>query len=140
MVVHMRLEVEPVVVEKPMVVPNIYYDYDKAVIRQDAAQQLDSLAEVLKANPTITVELMAHTDSRGTEEYNSKLSQRRADAAVKYLTGKGVAKNRMTPKGYGETMLTNNCRDGEVCDEASHQANRRTEFKVTGFTEEKKPE
>jgi outer membrane protein OmpA-like peptidoglycan-associated protein len=138
MVVHMRLEVEPVVVEKPMVVPNIYYDYDKAAIRSDAAKQLDSLAGVLKENPTITIELMAHTDSRGTNEYNNKLSQRRADAAVKYLTGKGVAKTRMTAKGYGETMLTNNCKDGEVCDEASHQANRRTEFKVTGFTEEKK--
>ena len=138
MVVHMRLEVEPVVVEKPMVIPNIYYDYDKANIRTDAAHQLDSLAGVLKANPTIKIELMSHTDCRGTDDYNMKLSQKRAESAVKYLAGKGVGKDRMTGKGYGETMLTNGCKDGVACDEASHQANRRTEFKVTGFTEEKK--
>lgn len=139
MVVHMRLEVEPVVVEKVYTVENIYYDYDKANIRSDAALQLDSVAGVLKANPTINIELMSHTDCRGTDAYNDKLSQKRADAAVKYLAGKGIAKDRLTGKGYGETMLTNECKDEIACSEAQHQSNRRTEFKVTGFTEEKKP-
>ena len=138
--VRMRMEVEPVVVEKVYTVANIYYDYDKSNIREDAAVQLDSLAEVLKANPTINIELMSHTDCRGTDEYNDKLSQKRADAAVKYLAGKGIAKARLTGKGYGETTLTNECKDGAACAEADHQANRRTEFKVTGFTDEKKPE
>jgi peptidoglycan-associated lipoprotein len=137
MVVHLRMEVEPVVVEKIYTVPNIYYDYDKADIRPDAAVQLDSVAGVLKMNPTIKIELMSHTDARGTAEYNEKLSQRRAEAAVKYLTRKGIDKTRMTAKGYGETMLTNHCKDDTPCSEAEHQANRRTEFKVTGFTNDK---
>ena len=135
--VHLRMEVEPVVVEKVYTVPNIYYDYDKADIRADAAVQLDSVAQVLKMNPNIKIELMSHTDSRGTAEYNQKLSQRRAESAVKYLTKKGIDKSRMTAKGYGETMLTNQCTDGAACSEAEHQANRRTEFKVTGFVNDK---
>jgi outer membrane protein OmpA-like peptidoglycan-associated protein len=140
MMVHLRMEVEPVVVEKVYTVPNIYYDYDKFNIRPDAAVQLDSVATVLEANPTIKIELMSHTDCRGTSEYNMKLSQKRADAAVKYLVGKKIAAERLTGKGYGETMLTNECKDGAACAEADHQKNRRTEFKVTGFTDEKKPE
>ncbi|HLG35168.1 MAG TPA: OmpA family protein, partial [Bacteroidia bacterium] len=139
MIVKLRMEVEPVVVEKVYTVENIYYDYDKYNIRPDAAQQLDSVAGVLALNPTINIELMSHTDCRGTDAYNDKLSQKRADAAVKYLVGKGIAKDRLTGKGYGETMLTNECKDGAACAEADHQKNRRTEFKVTGFTEEKKP-
>jgi len=135
MVVKLRMEVEKVVVEKVYTVPNIYYDFDKWNIRSDAAHQLDSLAGVLANNPTIKIELMSHTDCRGTSEYNMKLSQKRADAAVKYLTGKGISADRMTAKGYGETMLTNECKDGAACAEADHQKNRRTEFKVTGFTE-----
>jgi peptidoglycan-associated lipoprotein len=137
MLVHLRMEVEPVVVEKVYTIPNIYYDYDKADIRSDAAVQLDSLAGILEANPTIKIELMSHTDCRGTSEYNMKLSQKRADAAVKYLTHKGIDKTRMTAQGYGETKLTNQCSDGVACSEAEHQANRRTEFKVTGFVNEK---
>jgi outer membrane protein OmpA-like peptidoglycan-associated protein len=131
------MEVEPVVVEKIYTVPNIYYDYDKADIRPDAGVQLDSLAGVLKMNPNIKIELMSHTDARGTAEYNQKLSQRRAEAAVKYLTKKGIDKSRMTAQGYGETKLTNQCSDGVACSEAEHQTNRRTEFKVTGFVNDK---
>src|SRR5258706_9111117 len=112
MMVHLRMEVEPVVVEKIYTVPNIYYDYDKADIRSDAAVQLDSLAGVLQMNPNIKIEMMSHTDSRGTEEYNMKLSQKRAEAAVKYLAKKGVDKTRMTAQGYGESKLTNQCTDG----------------------------
>ena len=137
MLVRLRMEVEPVVVEKIYAVPNIYYDYNKADIRSDAAKQLDSLASVLEMNPTIKIELMSHTDCRGTSDYNMKLSQRRADAAVKYLAKKGIDKTRMTSQGYGETKLTNECSDGAACSEAEHQANRRTEFKVTGFVNEK---
>jgi peptidoglycan-associated lipoprotein len=137
MLVHLRMEVEPVVVEKVYTVPNIYYDYNKADIRSDAAVQLDSVAGVLKMNPNIKIEVMSHTDSRGTDDYNMKLSQKRAEAAVKYLVKKGIDKTRMTAQGYGESKLTNQCTDGVACSEAEHQANRRTEFKVTGFVNDK---
>jgi outer membrane protein OmpA-like peptidoglycan-associated protein len=88
-------------------------------------------------NPNIKIEVMSHTDSRGTDDYNMKLSQKRAEAAVKYLIKKGIDKTRMTAQGYGESKLTNQCTDGVACSEAEHQANRRTEFKVTGFVNDK---
>ncbi len=111
---------------------NIHYDFDKANIRPDARPILDSLIAILKMYP-ITAELGSHTDSRGSNEYNQRLSQHRADAAVAYLVEHGIARNRITAKGYGETQLLNKCADGVKCSEAAHQANRRTEVKVTGY-------
>lgn len=109
----------------------IYYDVDKADIRPDAAKVLDSLIVILKTNPAITIELGSHTDSRAPEDYNLKLSQRRAQSCVDYLTQKGIAKDRLTAVGYGETKLVNDCTDGVECTEEQHQENRRTTFRVT---------
>ncbi|GGG12385.1 OmpA family protein [Pontibacter amylolyticus] len=113
-----------------IVLENIYYDLDKWDIRSDAAKELDKLAEVLVANPTIKIELSSHTDSRESMKYNQVLSERRAQAAVDYLIGKGIAKDRLTAKGYGKTRLVNKCTDGVSCPEEMHQQNRRTEFRI----------
>lgn len=113
-----------------IVLENIYYDLDKWDIRPDAAKELDKLAEVLEANPTIKMELSSHTDSRESLKYNQLLSERRAQAAVDYLISKGIAKDRLTAKGYGKTRLVNKCTDGAQCPEEMHQQNRRTEFRI----------
>jgi outer membrane protein OmpA-like peptidoglycan-associated protein len=88
------------------------------------------VVDLLKNYP-ISVELGSHTDSRSSAKYNNELSLKRADAAVKYLIEKGVEASRLTYKGYGESMLINKCADGADCSESEHQANRRTEFKIT---------
>lgn len=108
----------------------IYYDFDKWNIRKEAATELDQLAQTLQENPTITIQLSSHTDSRGNATYNLRLSEKRAASAVKYLEGKGIDPKRMQAKGYGETKPVNDCRDGIRCTEAQHQENRRTEFEV----------
>ncbi len=113
-------------------IENIYYDFDKHYIRPDAEVELDKLVQIMKENP-IVIELGSHTDSRGSKEYNLDLSQRRAESAVRYIVIQGIEPTRITAKGYGETQLTNRCSDGVPCSPEEHQANRRTEFKVTGF-------
>ncbi len=112
-------------------IPNIFYDLDKSTIRPDAAAVLDSLVmPVLTENPDLKFELGSHTDSQGDDKYNEKLSQRRADAVVQYLIGKGIDPNRLTAKGYGETQIINRCVNGVKCSDAEHQQNRRTTFRV----------
>jgi outer membrane protein OmpA-like peptidoglycan-associated protein len=118
-------------VNKVFRIENIYYNFDKYDIRDDAKPELDKLVRIMKENP-ITVELGSHTDCRGSFAYNDKLSQNRAESAVGYIVKSGVEKTRITAKGYGEHQLTNKCADGIICSPAEHQANRRTEFKVTG--------
>jgi len=113
-----------------IVLKDIFYDFNKADIRPDAALVLDNLVKALKENPAIRIELSSHTDSRGSDSYNLKLSQKRAEAAVKYLVSKGIAGNRLRAKGYGETKLVNYCADGISCTEEQHQQNRRTEIRV----------
>ncbi|WP_281613168.1 OmpA family protein [Flammeovirga sp. SubArs3] len=113
----------------------IYYDYDRAFIRDDASHALDTVVHVLSYNPTIKIELSAHTDSRGSEKYNFKLSERRAQKAYEYVVSKGISPERITYKGYGMTRPVVDCFDKE-CTEEEHQLNRRTEFYVTGYFDE----
>ncbi|MCX6286648.1 MAG: OmpA family protein [Bacteroidetes bacterium] len=108
----------------------IYYDYDKCDIKPRAAEELDRLVKLMNDFPDMKIELSSHTDSRGSNAYNQKLSQCRADAAVKYILGKGILKSRITAVGYGESRLVNGCSDGVNCTEKQHQENRRTEFKI----------
>ncbi len=115
------------------VLKNILYDFDKSNIRSDAAIILDNVVSILKQNPSLKIELSSHTDSRGNDAYNRKLSQQRAEAAVKYLVANGIAANRLTAKGYGETKLLNRCANGVNCSDEEHQANRRTEIKVLNY-------
>ncbi len=109
---------------------NIYYDFDESAIRPSAARELDQLVEIMKNNPTLNIELSSHTDARGDNPYNQALSQRRAESAVEYIKQRGIAADRITARGYGETRLVNDCTDGVKCTEAQHQANRRTAFTV----------
>jgi outer membrane protein OmpA-like peptidoglycan-associated protein/tetratricopeptide (TPR) repeat protein len=112
------------------VLENIYYDFDKHNIRPDAALILDELVATLKKHATLKIELSSHTDSRGSDSYNEALSQRRAQAAVDYIISRGIAKDRLVAKGYGEKRLVNKCSNGVDCTPAEHQANRRTEVEV----------
>lgn len=111
--------------------PNIYYNFNDASIRPDAQADLNSLADFLIKYPATEIELISHTDSRGSDRYNNRLSQRRAENAVAFLIRKGVDQDRMVPKGYGETQLRNQCNDFATCSEEEHQYNRRTEVKIT---------
>jgi peptidoglycan-associated lipoprotein len=134
MYVKLKLEMEQIVINKPIVLENIYYDLDKWDIRSDAAQELDKLVQTLVDNPGIRIELSSHTDSRADDRYNDVLSQKRAESAVQYLVSKGIDRSRMSARGYGEQRLVNGCSNGVECTEEQHQANRRTEFKVTEMT------
>jgi outer membrane protein OmpA-like peptidoglycan-associated protein len=108
----------------------INYDLDKAVIRKDAAAILDKLIAYMKEFPDLEFRVESHTDSRGSDEYNLKLSERRALAANNYIVSKGINQDRIRYIGYGETRLLNNCGNGVVCDEAQHEVNRRSIVKV----------
>lgn len=118
---------------KTFVLENIYYDFDKWVILPESEIELNKLISIMNDNPEIKVELGSHTDSRGTDSYNEWLSQKRSDSAVKYIIGKGIPKDRIVAKGYGETQLVNECSNGVKCSDAEHRKNRRTEFKIIGL-------
>ncbi len=108
----------------------IYFDTDKSVIRKDAKTELDKVVAIMNQYPQINVEIGSHTDSRESKAYNVSLSQRRANATLKYLVSKGIDKTRLTAKGYGESQLVNQCKNGVRCSNAEHQKNRRSTFIV----------
>ena len=89
-------------ISAPVLIENIFYDFDKATLRPESSAALDSLVDLLNQNPHITIELSAHTDYKGSDQYNKRLSQQRAESVVRYLIQHGIASDRLTPKGYGE--------------------------------------
>lgn len=125
----LEIIMEKIHTNQEIVLENIYYDLDKHFIREDAKPTLDSLIIILKRNPSINIQLSSHTDCQGTASYNEKLSQRRADAAVQYLIQNGINPDRLTSKGYGESLLSVNCKCSD-CTDSEHQQNRRTTFLV----------
>lgn len=141
----------------PVLIDNIFYDFDKATLRPESTEALDKLIALLNENPNITIELSAHTDYRGSAAYNERLSQRRAESVVHYLIDHGIAKERLTPMGYGKArpktvkrklteqydwlkegdVLTEDyvkALDDEEKQEICNQLNRRTEFIVLRTT------
>ncbi|HCD77922.1 MAG TPA: hypothetical protein DEQ27_06390 [Prevotella sp.] len=140
----------------PVLIDNIFYDFDKATLRPESQKSLDDLVKLLNENPNVTIELSAHTDYKGSEAYNKTLSQRRAEAVVKYLIAKGIKADRLTPVGYGKLKpktirkkLTEKytwLKEGDVLtedfikkldkekQEICNQLNRRTEFIVLRTT------
>ena len=106
----------------------IYYAFDDASITNRAAEKMDRIAEVMKANPDLIIEAASFTDARGTDAYNLELSKRRARSAVEYLKSKGIDESRIRSKGLGEAKMINQCVNGVTCQEEAHQMNRRTEF------------
>ena len=141
----------------PVLIDNIFYDFDKATLRPESTEALDQLVKLLNENPHVTIELSAHTDYKGSDQYNERLSQRRAESVVRYLIEHGIASDRLTPKGYGESkpktikrkvaekypflkekdVLTEEfiktLEDAEQ-QEQCNQLNRRTEFRVLRTT------
>lgn len=137
---------------KPQVIENIFYDFDKATLRPESKTALDSMVMILKDNPQIVIEMASHTDRWGNDNYNLKLSDRRAQSVVDYLIAAGIDPSRLRPKGYGETRpktvtkriarLYPQFKEGDVLNEeyiekldkpdqdAADQINRRTEFQV----------
>lgn len=111
----------------------IFYDFDQHYIREGASSELDRIVVLMQKYPSMIIELGSHTDARGSDRYNKKLAQRRADAAVKYIASKGVDTRRLIAKGYGEELPRNNCSNGVDCTEEAHQYNRRTEVKIVQF-------
>ncbi|MCE3259348.1 MAG: OmpA/MotB domain protein [Bacteroidetes bacterium] len=130
-----------IVVGKAIKIDNIYFDVGKFNVRPDAAVELDKLVTLMKDNPEIIIELSSHTDCNGAASANLTLSDKRAKSSAAYITGKGIAKNRIKGKGYGESKLVNDCKcegkKASTCTEEQHAQNRRAEIKVTGFVVEK---
>ena len=119
-----------------IVLENIYYDFNKSAIRKGETRELEGLANLMSKYPSMKIDLIAHTDSRGTAEYNMDLSMRRAQSAKQFLVTRGISSNRVNAFGYGETQPRNECVDGVKCDEKDYQYNRRTEVKVTKLDED----
>lgn len=111
----------------------IFYDFDRYEIRTDASTDLSELADLMARYPELEVKLTAHTDARGSTDYNSWLSRKRAKAAKAFLVERGIDPNRIDTAGRGETMPLNDCMDGVDCSEIEHQLNRRTEVQITRF-------
>lgn len=111
----------------------IYFDLDKSNIREDAAIDLAKIIDVMKQYPNMKVDVRSHTDSRASNSYNDKLSDRRAKSTIAYMVSHGIDANRLTGKGYGESQLVNKCADGVECSEAEHQKNRRSEFIIVAM-------
>lgn len=121
---------EPIREGSVILLENIYYDFNQYIIRRGAGEELDALAQLMKQYPSMEVELVAHTDSRGNDQYNLELSLKRAESAKRYLIQKGIRSSRIAAMGQGETQIRNRCADGVDCPEDQHQYNRRTEVKV----------
>ena len=123
-------EPEIIVINQPIRLNNIYYDFDDDKILQDAEKDLATLKGLMDRYSDMVIELSSHTDSRGIGSYNERLSQRRANSAKVWLVESGVVADRIKAVGYGENKLLNHCANGVRCSEEEHQFNRRTEFKI----------
>ena len=135
--IQLEKKVKPVTVgddlAKAFGIKIIYFDLDKWNIRPDAALELEKILDVMKQYPNMNLDVRSHTDSRQTNKYNEKLSDRRAKSTIDWLVTNGVDASRLIGKGYGETLLVNKCADGVQCTEEEHQANRRSEFIITAL-------
>ncbi len=121
---------EPPKVDETFVVENVYYDFDKAELKPESFPALDEIVRMMNYYPNMSIEIGAHTDSKGSDTYNQKLSEARAKSVVAYLISKGIAEERLQAKGYGETMpIEENTTNGKD-NPAGREKNRRTEFKV----------
>ena len=112
-------------------VQNIYFDSNSAVIKEESFKTIDEIVTLLKVHTGKIIEIGAHSDSRGGDSYNKKLSERRAEAIKNYLVNRGVSYSALIAKGYGEEQLINRCSNGIECSEEEHQQNRRVVFKVS---------
>lgn len=126
---NMEIVLDKIYADKEIILNNIYYEFDKWDIQEEAKPSLDDLTDILVNNPQISINLASHTDCQGDRDYNADLAQKRADSAVQYIIGKGIAANRLLATGYGEDRLAINC-NCDDCTEEQHQTNRRTTFQI----------
>jgi outer membrane protein OmpA-like peptidoglycan-associated protein/tetratricopeptide (TPR) repeat protein len=129
----LALYLDPLEKGKTYRLQNIHYNFDKDNIREDASAILNGLVRIMHDNPTLKIELASHTDNRGNDKYNMALSQRRAQSVVDYLVNRGISRDRMVAKGYGESHLLYKSANGIIITEAEHQQNRRTEFTIISY-------
>ena len=120
--------IEEIIKETEVVLNDIIFEFDKSNITREGAYELDKLVEAMKAKPELVILVKGHTDSRGSDEYNLKLSDRRAKSTVQYILSKGIAKGRISGKGVGESEPKVDC--GDTCTEEQHKLNRRSEFLI----------
>jgi outer membrane protein OmpA-like peptidoglycan-associated protein/tetratricopeptide (TPR) repeat protein len=120
--------IEVIVTPTEVVLNAIYFDFNKSNVTKEAAFELDKLVEAMKANPTMVVMAKSHTDNRGSDKYNMTLSNNRAKSTVQYIISKGIAKERISGQGYGESEPKVDCK--ENCTEEQHAQNRRSEFLI----------
>ena len=107
------------------------FDFDKWNIRTDAQYELENIVDVMRKHPTMIIKIESHTDSRGGDRYNMKLSDRRAKATRDYIISRGIDASRIESAiGYGESQLLNKCSNGVKCTEEEHQLNRRSYFYI----------
>ncbi len=111
----------------------VYFEYRSYKITEKATVELDKVVKSMKENPNMMIELGSHTDCRGSDSFNLKLSDDRAKASAQYIIEQGMEESRIIGKGYGETRLINKCDDGVKCSDEEHALNRRTEFKIVKF-------
>lgn len=123
-------EMEIVEANEPIRLNKIYFDLDEAEILPDAEEDLAYLKSLMDQYPDMVIELSSHTDAQGGDDYNRRLSQRRATSTKNWLVDKGVATARIKAVGYGETQITNHCVEGVRCSDTEHRVNRRSEFKI----------
>ena len=115
---------------KEIIIKGILYDLASADLKPESIVRLDTISKTLSDNPTFVIEIASHTDSRADSTYNNELSLRRAQSVVNYLVSKGIETERLRPRGYGESKLLNECKDGVSCPEEMHALNRRTTFSI----------
>lgn len=111
-------------------VGNIYFDFDKATIKEESKPTLNKVVDIMKKYPSLEIEIGSHADARGTDEYNMALSERRADATLEYLVEQGIERERLTAEGYGESMPLNDCTEPTGCTAEEYARNRRSEFTI----------
>lgn len=123
------LNLIPLINDNEIVINPIFFDFDKWGIRADAAYELENIVSVMRAHPNMVIKIESHTDSRGGDNYNLKLSDRRAKSTQEYLYSRGISNERIESAiGYGETRLVNKCSNGVKCTAEEHQENRRSKF------------
>nr|WP_293300128.1 OmpA family protein [Allomuricauda sp.] len=109
---------------------NVYFRLNSSYLTSKDKELLDELVAIMESEPKLTIKIAAHTDSRGTHQYNQWLSERRAERTVEYVISKGISQDRIRHEAFGETQLVNDCADGVRCTEEQHSKNRRSEFKI----------
>ena len=125
------LALEPLIIDNQIVINPIFFDFDKSNIRTDAQYELENIVDVLRKHPTMVIKIESHTDSRGRDKYNMKLSDRRAKSTRDYLLSRDIEASRIESAiGFGESQLLNKCSNGVKCSKDEHQLNRRSYFYI----------